>query len=98
MIIIIPTKLSIQITTPIFKSKSQEKERCKIKILQKIKHFMWPPNNVIGKGASGGVMVSKLDYQIFSSAFDSHCVPYSYDLVPHLSKMLIELLYWNLIL
>ena len=38
------------------------------------------------QGASGGIMVSKLDKQTFKSEFESHWVPYSYGLVPHLSK------------
>ena len=37
-------------------------------------------------GASGGVMVSKLDKQTYTSEFESHWVPLSYGLVPHLSK------------
>ena len=39
-------------------------------------------------GASAGVMVSKLDEQVFMSEFDSHWVPHSYGLVPHQSKKL----------
>ena len=39
-------------------------------------------------GASGGVMVSKLDKQTYTSEFESHWVPLSYGLVPHLSKKL----------
>ena len=39
-------------------------------------------------GASGGVMVSKLDLQTYTSEFESHLVPLSYGLVPHLSKKL----------
>ena len=42
------------------------------------------------KGASGGVMVSKLDKQTFTSEFESHWVPLSYGLVPHLSKSLVN--------
>ena len=42
-------------------------------------------------GASGGVMVSKLDEQTYTSEFESHWVPLSYGLVPHLSKMLSKL-------
>ena len=37
-------------------------------------------------GPSGGVMVSKLDLQIFRSEFGSHWVPHPYGLVAHLSK------------
>ena len=43
------------------------------------------------KGASGGIMVSKLDKQTCMSEFESHWVPLSYGLVPHLSKMLSKL-------
>ena len=39
-------------------------------------------------GASGGVMVSKLGYQTYTSEFESHWVPLSYGLVPHLSTKL----------
>ena len=39
-------------------------------------------------GASGGVMVSKLALQTYTSEFESHWVPLSYGLVPHLSKKL----------
>ena len=41
-------------------------------------------------GASGGVMVSKLDKQTYTSEFESHWVPLSYGLVPHLSKSLVN--------
>ena len=34
----------------------------------------------------GGVMVSKLDKQIFMKTFESHCVPHSYVFVSHLNK------------
>ena len=34
----------------------------------------------------GGVMVSKLDLQTYTSEFESHWAPLSYGLVPHLSK------------
>ena len=43
------------------------------------------------KGAAGSVMVSQLDKQNFKSEFESHCVPYSYSFVPHLSKKLSKL-------
>ena len=36
--------------------------------------------------AFGGVMVSKLDLQTYTSEFESHWAPLSYGLVPHLSK------------
>ena len=36
-------------------------------------------------------MVSKLDYQTDTSEFESHWVPLSYGLVPHLNKMLSKL-------
>ena len=41
-----------------------------------------------GQGASGGVMVRKLDLQTYTSEFESHWVPLSYGLVPQLSKKL----------
>ena len=47
-----------------------------------------------GKGTSGGVMVSKLDKQIYVSEFESHWVPHTNGLVPHLSKKLSKLLLW----
>ena len=40
----------------------------------------------------GGVMVSKMDKQAFTSELDSHWVPHSFGLVPHLSKKLSKLL------
>ena len=43
------------------------------------------------KGASGGVMVSMLDEQTYTSEFDSHWVPHSCGLVLHLSKKLSKL-------
>ena len=43
------------------------------------------------EGASGSVMVSKLDLQTYTSEFKSHCVSHSYGLVPHLSKKLSKL-------
>ena len=42
-------------------------------------------------GASGSVIVSKLDLQTYTSEFESHWVPHSYGLVPHLSKKLSKL-------
>ena len=45
----------------------------------------------ISIGACGGVMVSNLDLQIYTSEFESHWVPLSYGLVPHLSKKLSKL-------
>ena len=42
-------------------------------------------------GAFGGVMDSKLDYPTYTSEFESHWVPLSYGLVPHLSKKLSKL-------
>ena len=44
-------------------------------------------------GASRNVMVvSNLDLQICKSGFESHWVPHSFGLAPHLSKMLPKLL------
>ena len=43
--------------------------------------------------ASGSVVVSKLDKQTCRSEFESHWVPHSFSLVPHLSKKLSKLLY-----
>ena len=42
-------------------------------------------------GASGSVMVCKLDLQTYTSEFESHWVPHSYGLVPYLSKKLSKL-------
>ena len=38
------------------------------------------------KGAFGGVIIRKLDYQTFTSEFESHWVPHPYGPVPSLSK------------
>ena len=38
-------------------------------------------------------MVSTLDYQTLMSEFESHWVPHSDGVVPHLNKMLSKLLY-----
>ncbi len=46
-------------------------------------------------GTSSGVMVSKLDWQTYTSEFESHWVPHSYGLVLHLSKKLSKLNYYN---
>ena len=40
------------------------------------------------KDTSGGIMVSKLDQQTFTSEFEFHWVPYSFGLVPHQNKKL----------
>ena len=37
-------------------------------------------------GASGGIMVGKLDYNTSMTEFESYLVPHSLGLVPHLSK------------
>ena len=37
-------------------------------------------------------MITKVDYQTFTSEFDSHWVAHSYGIVPHPSKQLSELL------
>ena len=42
---------------------------------------------------SGGVMVSKLNYQTFTSEFEFHLVPYSLGLVQHRSGKLRKLLF-----
>ena len=44
-------------------------------------------------GTLGGVMVSKLDLQTYTSELESHWVPHLYGLVPHLSKKLSKLLF-----
>ena len=46
----------------------------------------------LNKGASGSVVVSKLDKQTCKSEFESHWVPHSFGLVPHVSKKLSKLL------
>ena len=46
------------------------------------------------KGTSGGVTVSKLEKQTYTSEFESHWVPHSFGLVPHRSKGLCKLLLW----
>ena len=43
------------------------------------------------QGSSGGVMVSKLDKQTFTSEFKFHWVTHSFGLVPHPSKKLSKL-------
>ena len=42
-------------------------------------------------GTSGGVTVSKLDKQTYTSEFESHWAPHSFGLVPHQSKALWKL-------
>ena len=44
------------------------------------------------QGTSGGVMVSKLDSQTYTSEFESHWVPHSFGLVLNRSKDLRKLL------
>ena len=44
------------------------------------------------KGTSGGVTVSKLDKQTYTSEFETYWVPHSFGLVPHQSKELCKLL------
>ena len=44
-------------------------------------------------GTSGGVTISKLDWQAYTSDFESHWAPHSFGLVPHRSKELCKLLY-----
>ena len=48
---------------------------------------------MIYKGTSGGVTVSKLDWQTYTSEFESHWAPRSVGLVPHQSKALCKLQY-----
>ena len=43
------------------------------------------------QGASSDVMVGKLDYQTYTSEFESYWVPHSYVPVQHLSKKLCKL-------
>ena len=50
-------------------------------------------NHYTTRGASGSVVVSKLDKQTCKSEFESHWVPRSFGLVPHLNKKLCKLLY-----
>ena len=45
---------------------------------------------IIDEGTSGGVTVSKQDYQTYTS--ESHWAPHSFGLVPHRSKELHKLL------
>ena len=45
------------------------------------------------RGTSGGVMVSKLDSQTYTSEFESHWVPHSFGLVLNRSKDLRKLLH-----
>ena len=61
-----------------------------------LSHVVWWKKTFIYiyiyKGTLGGLMVSRLDKQTFSSEFDSHWVPHSCVLKPHLSKKLKKLL------
>ena len=41
-------------------------------------------------GASGGVMVSNQNKLTSTNEFDSHFMPYSHGLVPHVSKSLLN--------
>ena len=57
-------------------------------------HFnldIWGPNG----SALGSVVVNKLDQKTYANVFESHWMPHSYSLVPHLSKKLSKLL-WGL--
>ena len=54
-------------------------------------HFAWKSDESVAlphMQPYGGVMVSKLDLQTYTSEFESHWVPLSCGLVPHLSKKL----------
>ena len=53
---------------------------------------LWTPSLLIAKGAFGGIMVSKLDKQTYTSEFECHWVPLSYGPVPHVTKKLSKLL------
>ena len=44
-------------------------------------------------GTFGGVTVSKLDLQTYTSEFESHWVPHSFGLVPRRTKELRKLLF-----
>ena len=46
----------------------------------------------LSQGTSGGVTVSKLDKQTYTSEFESHWAPHSFGFVPHRSKELCKLL------
>ena len=53
------------------------------------KHIVkWTTGIDTTKGTSGGVTVSKLDYQTYTSEFESHWAPHSFGLVPQRSKEL----------
>ena len=55
----------------------------------------WPSRlglqNIPTVSLPGGVTVSKLDEQTYTSEFESHWVPHSFGLVPHRSKELCKL-------
>ena len=47
----------------------------------------------IPRSASGDVMISKINWQTYTSEFGSHWVPHSFGFVPHLSRKLCKLLH-----
>ena len=44
----------------------------------------------VKQGTSGSEIVTKLDKQTITSKFESHWMPHSYVLVPHLSKLQLQ--------
>ena len=66
-----------------------------------LNRYIWPINRTrcenclilnLFKAPFGGVTVSKLDYQTYTSEFVSQWVPHSFGLVPHRSKELRKLI------
>ena len=62
--------------------------------LAKPNMFSHSLTNVETKGASGGVMLRKLDSQTFTSKFESHCVSHSCGFVLHISKNKTKNAHW----
>ena len=57
--------------------------------LEREKQIYW--TTLCYQGTFGGVMVNKLNYQTYTSEFESHWVPHSFGLVPQRSKELRKL-------
>ena len=60
-------------------------------LLYTVEAVKYTMHTLIQEGISASVLVSKLDLQTYTSEFESHWVPLSYGLVPHLSKKLCKL-------
>ena len=73
------------------------KVRIKGKVEQSRERSSALPYTLVQQGTSGGVMVSKLDQQTYTSEFESHWVPHSFGLVLNRSKELRKLLHLGVV-